>query len=136
MLEAGFDVNDMRMLRWFHTKVDRVAYILFKHLQNARKRGLATASIFEDSIALCLRWFYGLEGQERYREWVSRLGKSGPGPSSETATDEDDNEAKERRAVSKGDRQLAKVGRGPMQNVDDAVLSLLAEEERAMLEDE
>lgn len=134
MLENGFDVNNRRLVRWITTKIDRITYILFQHLQHARRNQTNLAPMYENSVAICLRWFFGLDGQVRYREWVRRLGthpdvEIDGGNYSGDDSEGSENLPKTSRIVSMLDKKLAKVGRGPMQNVDDAVLSLLAEEE-------
>lgn len=70
------DVNNGHLLSWFHTKIDRIARILFLHLRFALTRGLPSASLFQTSMISCLNWFQGLGHGERYAEWLDRLTKA------------------------------------------------------------
>lgn len=127
MLDSGFDVNNHYFLSWYHTRIERLARVVFLHLQNARTRGLPTCELFQNSLSRYLSWFRGLEGQERYREWIDRLGESPVKSESGGITYEEEEEAVNafaRMVVSAEDRRLVRF-RNEMANINQAVQSLV-----------
>lgn len=132
LLDTGYDVNSFIMFRWVHTRLERMARILFLHFLHARKLSLPSLPLFERGLDSCLRWFKNINGQERFREWLSRLEqvKLEHLDQSMLMMDHDggaqDSEW-DAPVISAKDKALAKF-RAAMENVDDAVLGLMEAE--------
>lgn len=129
LLDLGYDVNSMKIYRWLHTRIERMMRILFMHYQNARRASLPAFPLFEHALAVCLRWLQSIHGQERYQEWVGRIGRAelemeAGGPGALTYADA---EHHTRRVISAQDKALAKF-KAAIENVDHAVLGLLEAE--------
>lgn len=128
LIECGYDVNNRYLLSWYHTRIDRLARIVHLHLQHSYQRGLPTWSLFFTAMNRYLNWFRGLEGKERYNEWIERLDRTGatvqPGRFTMSAVEEEEAEALyARMVVSSEDRRLAKF-RTEMESISNAVQSL------------